>query len=126
MSDATTVYRLLTASPRRELLFALCETDSIRISAIVTRQDDRQRSGACPDVTGDGGDADVPFELQLYHTHLPKLAETDLVVWDRDAGVVSRGASFPDVRPFVERVRESERELLDRPASDAPPETGPR
>jgi hypothetical protein len=111
MSNGTTIYRMLAAEPRREMLFTLCETPTVQVSELLERRDEWR-----PERGPTGGPESTlvdPLELQLYHTHLPKLAEADLVAWDRDAGLVSRGPEFPAVAEFVEQVRESERELLD-------------
>lgn len=50
--------------------------------------------------------------VRTHHVHLPKLVEYDLIEWDRDEHVVTRGPRFEDARPFLE-VLESERD--DRP-----------
>jgi len=113
MSDATIVYRMLAADPRRDVLFALCETPSVQVSEVVERRDDGRPGQARTGETGSESALVDPLELQLYHTHLPKLVDAGLVTWDRDAGVVSQGPEFSEVRPFVERIRESERELLE-------------
>jgi hypothetical protein len=113
MSDVTTIYRMLAAEPRRDVLFALCETPTVQVSEVLKPRDD----GRPEQIRPSGGRQESalvdPLELQLYHTHLPKLADVGLVEWERDAGIVSRGPEFSEVRPFVERIRESERELLE-------------
>jgi len=113
MSDAATVYRMLAAEPRRNLLFVLCETPTVQLPEVVGYRDDGQSGQVRAGGSGAESTLVDQAELQLYHTHLPKLAAAGLVAWERDAGVVSRGPEFSTVKPFVERVREIERELLE-------------
>jgi hypothetical protein len=42
------------------------------------------------------GDPDA-VRLALHHTHLPKLAENDVVVLDRESGTVEAGPQLPTV-----------------------------
>lgn len=51
------------------------------------------------------------LELQLYHTHLPKLEERGYVEWDREAHTVSVGPAFDEVRPVLELLDEHSDEL---------------
>lgn len=111
MSDVSTLFELLAAAPRRRLLVTLCDTESLRISdALLTRGETRTArpdgsSPGGPRSPGDGGrDA---RELQLYHNHLPKLAAEDVVEWDPDTGIVSRGPAFREVEPVVRLLVEN-------------------
>lgn len=53
----------------------------------------------------DDGDGD---RLRLRHVHLPKLAEADLVDWDREASRVGVGADFERALPLLRAARETE------------------
>lgn len=48
--------------------------------------------------------------LRKRHVHLPKLAEYGFTEWDRDDNVVSRGARFDEIRPFLELLDAREEE----------------
>jgi len=43
--------------------------------------------------------------VALYQSHLPVLAETNVVEWDRDAGLVRCGPSFPGLADVVQDVK---------------------
>jgi hypothetical protein len=83
--------RVLAHERRRQLLTLLLD-----------RAD--QEEVAIPDsVIQDDADRDA-VRLAFHHMHLPKLDECGLVEWDRDAGVVTKGPNFDNVRPLVEVV----------------------
>jgi hypothetical protein len=50
------------------------------------------------------------MQILLHHVHLPKLSASGLVTWDRDAGTVSRGPRFDQVRPLLRSLRETTRD----------------
>lgn len=53
-------------------------------------------------------DVDEPDEaadrrrIRLQHVHLPKLEASGFITWDRDAGEVSKGPQFEEIRPLLE------------------------
>lgn len=54
--------------------------------------------------------ADGPSEqrsttIRLGHAHLPKLEETGLITWNREAGVVRPGPLFHAVRTLLDTVK---------------------
>jgi DNA-binding transcriptional ArsR family regulator len=49
--------------------------------------------------------------VQLFHVHLPKLAEAGYIDWDRQENVVRRGPRFGEVAPLVEFLLEHRNEL---------------
>lgn len=74
-------YRALTAAPRRRILFHLLEHEQSTIEELADllygwelRTDEHS--------TYDG------VRAQLYHTHLPRLAASDLVAFDSETGHV--------------------------------------
>lgn len=74
---------------RRRVLTALLEQD---------RRDDD------PIVHEDGDDAtEVRRRLrdELHHVHLPKLEDEGFVVWNRDAGEITPGPRFEELRPLL-------------------------
>ncbi|OYR43557.1 hypothetical protein [Halorubrum sp. Eb13] len=57
------------------------------------------------------GSIPEPVEMSLNHNHLPKLAEHDVVRWDREAGTVVAGSAFSRIEPFIARL-DGDRERL--------------
>jgi hypothetical protein len=89
--------KLLADSRRRRILVRLLTEDSLDEAVAVT----------------DGGEehsAEGARELAvLRHVHLPKLAASDAIAWDRASGVIERGPDFDRVRPLVESLSAAER-----------------
>lgn len=40
--------------------------------------------------------------VSKHHVHLPKLADYGYIEWDRDAGLVTKGPRFDEIRPLLE------------------------
>ncbi|SIR66971.1 hypothetical protein SAMN05421858_3248 [Haladaptatus litoreus] len=85
---------ILADPSRRQLLVALDEhnlqEDDIEISADVVTSGDK---GAQP-------------TLQMVHTHLPKLADAELIEWDQQTHQVREGPHFDEIQPLVEMVQD--------------------
>lgn len=94
---------LLADDRRRRLLLELLECDP----------EDDVRVGH--------GIVETGVAVELYHNHLPRLAEADVITWDDEEDVsgdgegevVGRGGAFDDLRPFVERLDQHSDELPD-------------
>lgn len=54
-----------------------------------------------PEDLGDGRDDLGALQDVLYHVHLPILAATGYVEWDRRGGVITRGSRFDEVEPLL-------------------------
>ncbi len=52
-------------------------------------------------VTKDTAQEDEVRELQLTHTHLPKLDDMSYIVWDRDHGTIVKGPNWEEIEPVV-------------------------
>ncbi len=65
------------------------------------------------DVMVRGGNETASAEIELYHNHLPKLAEAGYIEWDPDTGEISEGPRFDEVEPLLE--------LIERHADELPP-----
>lgn len=79
---------ILSVGRRRRLLAALDEREgSVSVSELATAIAAGER-GADPETVGD--EAVRSVWLSLEHVHLPKLADVDLVAWDRASGTVDR------------------------------------
>lgn len=46
----------------------------------------------------------APFEIDLYHNHLPKLDDMGFIEWDPEGDTVDRGPPFEEVRPLLEAL----------------------
>lgn len=105
MPDTSELFDLLAADVRRRLLILLCETDPVRVpEGLNTRgsvqsrhtQDSEQIQWDRPRAT-----TAEAFELELYHTHLPKLEEQGIIEWDTESRSVSRGPTFEEIEPAL-------------------------
>lgn len=104
MLDTATLFEVLSAAPRRRLLIALCDVESIAIpeglrvrGATVTSQ---SAAPAMPHPESDR--VTTSDDLALYHVHLPKLADHGFIKWDRTTQTVSRGSEFAAVEPLLD------------------------
>jgi len=66
------------------------------------------------DVLFRSGDDVGDAEIQLVHNHLPRLAEAGYIEWDRDAGTISKGPRYDEIRPLLE--------LMENHADELPPD----
>jgi len=49
--------------------------------------------------------------IALLHNHLPKLADSGFIDWDRDRQVVTRGPRFGEIEPLIELMVDHRDEL---------------
>jgi hypothetical protein len=45
--------------------------------------------------------------IELYHVHLPKLAEAGYIEWDREKATIWRGPNFDEIAPLLDAVGDS-------------------
>jgi GAF domain-containing protein len=83
--------KALTSSTRRAILMTLLRTTTGTTIASLEQQLDCETS-----------------QMQLYHVHLPKLADFEYINWDREADTISRGPKFSEVKPLVQLLKEYE------------------
>ena len=50
-------------------------------------------------------------DVQLIHTHLPKLDSTGYIVWNRDAETIIKGPSWEEIEPVVRLLRDNRERL---------------
>lgn len=50
-------------------------------------------------------------EVMLVHNHLPKLAKSGYVDWDRDTGEISKGPRFDEIEPLLDMIEAHADEL---------------
>ncbi|MDS0283836.1 DUF7344 domain-containing protein [Haloarcula onubensis] len=51
--------------------------------------------------------------IAMAHTHLPKLESLDIIEWNREKNVVTRGPAFDELRPLLELIDRHQDELPD-------------
>ncbi len=90
-------FELLSNQHRRKVLFDLLESNPQYIHPGCT--DDRDRSWCALG--------------ELYHVHLPKLADANVIEWDRKRGVVSRGPQYDDIRHLLELLTDEKDSIED-------------
>jgi hypothetical protein len=106
MSDASTLFELLSARHRRRILLLLCNRDEIRIPEdLVSRGATLSAQGS---TVGESTAVSRGSELEtrLRHLDLPKLESCGLVEWDPDEQLVSRGPEFEAVEPALTLIAE--------------------
>lgn len=106
MSDASELFALLAAAPRRRTLFLLCERDPVSLpEGLLSREtagaEADQPAGESSSQSAVTASDPDRLEAVLVHSHLPKLEDAGLVEWDREAGTASRGPSFGEVEPAL-------------------------
>ncbi|MFU8869618.1 hypothetical protein [Natronococcus sp.] len=96
---------LLSNRRRRDVLYCLAETEVASIESLATTIAARESSVPAERVSSDER---KPVLVDLYHTHLPKLADRRLIEYDRRSGVVRRSAPDDDLEALLERCYELE------------------
>jgi hypothetical protein len=96
---------LLSNRRRRDVLYCLSETDVASIESLATTIAAREAS-----VPAERVSLDVREEvlIDLYHAHLPKLADRRLIEYDRRSGTVRWSASSEELEALLERCYELE------------------
>ena len=103
------LYRSLAARPRRRLLYYLLDTDEATVeelAAVLVGWEATESGGMATTAEHER------MVTSLRHSHLPALAETNLVTYDPDDGTVTTGEIADSVRDLLGRsiAAENERE----------------
>lgn len=101
MADLSTLFGLLAADVRRRVLYMLCESDTLRIPEGLQTRGAAQAQQSGGGQTFSAATSYQELEIQLYHTHLPKLEAEGVIEWDRDSQIVSRGPAFKEIEPSL-------------------------
>jgi len=91
---------VLADRDRRRVLVSLLDTGPQSRSTPLHLQDLRQ-----------SGEEAETFEIRMCHVHLPKLADTGYVEWDKDTNEIRDGPHFDDLRPLLRILVENGDEL---------------
>lgn len=87
-SNIDRIFESLSHRHRRLILLCIQDAD-------VTQQADLLfREGTDPETT----------ELELTHTHLPKLAEAGYIEWDQETGEISKGPRYDEIEPLLDLI----------------------
>jgi len=84
--DRSTLHDLLSSERRRHALGCLEEHGPMALPDLADEVAEREHDALLPQVPED---AVLTTYLSLYHTHVPKLAEADVVSYDQDRDVVA-------------------------------------
>ncbi|MFD1514056.1 hypothetical protein [Halomarina rubra] len=97
-----TTFEILSDDHRRQILQDVAEETTPAHPEITldTLLSGRETTGSATDL-----------ELEFQHVQLPKLADEELIGWNRSRGVVYRGQAFDDVAPMLTLLEEHEEEL---------------
>lgn len=91
-------FTLFAPQERRTLLFVLGNVaDPVSITGLSERLLARENPTAATDPA-----ALDELELKLHHVHVPKLAERDILEYDAETGIVSRGPRFDRVHSWLQ------------------------
>lgn len=78
----------------RRLILLLLKEDSIKTTNDVMARGDSE-----------------PDNIQLVHTHLPKLEAAGYIQWDRETDEISKGPNFEEIEPLLELIENHADEL---------------
>lgn len=93
-------FRCLAAEPRREIVIELANTpDGVGIRL--------PEAAIAPRTVVDRDH----LRTELYHTHLPLLADNDYIEWTREPFVATRGPAFAEITAILQTVFDSGDEL---------------
>lgn len=93
------MFDVLSHPYRRRLLTVLAEADP--------RADEELSPG---ELHAEGEDL-KHVRIELFHHHLPKLAEAGYIHWDRETNTVRHGPTYDEIAPLVELLVAHEDEL---------------
>ncbi|KTG18023.1 DUF7344 domain-containing protein [Haloferax profundi] len=97
-----------------ELFDALRHVYRRRILMTVAQQNSQDEDDITSESIADGNDDALEhLQLELYHIHLPKLADAGFIDWDRDSGVITRGPRFGEIEPLLRLMHNHQDELPD-------------
>ncbi|MDG5760820.1 hypothetical protein QA600_15900 [Natronococcus sp. A-GB1] len=96
---------LLSSRRRRDVLYCLSETEVASIESLATSIAAREVSVPAERVSPDDRER---LLIDLYHTHLPKLADRGLIEYDQRSGTVRWSTVGDELETLLERCYELE------------------
>jgi DNA-binding transcriptional ArsR family regulator len=99
------LFEILSHESRRRILMAVAQHNP--------QDEDDITSETVADKHEEYDDALELLKQQLYHTHLPKLADGGFIDWDRDSGTITRGPRFEEIEPLLRLMHDHQDELPD-------------
>ena len=102
------------ANPLNESFEVLSHQFRRRILMAVARQNLENEEDIVSESMGDVHEKDEALEtlqLQLYHRHLPKLAESGFINRDRDSDTITRGPRFEEIEPLLRLMHDHQEQL---------------
>ncbi|WP_293029012.1 hypothetical protein [Natronococcus sp.] len=90
---------LLSNRRRRDVLYCLSEREVASVESLATTIAAREASVSVERVSPDDRE---PVLIDLYHAHLPKLADRRLIEYDRRSGTVRWSASSDELEALLE------------------------
>jgi len=96
------VFRALAAEPRRQVIGSLVDTPADQAVILPESAKSDHISSSLEDL-----------QVELYHSHLPLLAELEFVDWDTDPLVAVRGPKFAEVAAVFQAVHSSISDIPD-------------
>lgn len=100
-----------SSEPLNRLFGVLSHPHRRRILRTIAESNPRRTGELTPEEFAADGEEVARFGVELYHVHLPKLAEAGYIDWDRNAGTVRRGPKYEEIRPTVDLLLDHEAEL---------------
>ena len=99
------IYRILAKRRRRLLLIALNEHPDGLVSVTELARDVAARGSPSIDSDTSRKEYNATY-VALYQSHIPVLAEHDVVEWDSNRSVVGAGASVPGLVEVIRHIEE--------------------
>jgi len=91
-ASLNTMFDALRNPYRRRILLAISDHNPREITEFTQTK--------FASVNGDKADPEQ-LELELHHSHLPKLAEKGYIDWNPEAQTIRRGSNFDDIAPLL-------------------------
>jgi DNA-binding transcriptional ArsR family regulator len=98
------------ANPLDRMFDALKHPSRRRILLLVSEHESRDGDGvAVTDLATEG--ALEPLATELYHAHLPKLAEAGYIEWNGGTQTIRQGPDYEEIEPLLRLMSEHRNEL---------------
>ncbi|MFC5369043.1 helix-turn-helix domain-containing protein [Salinirubrum litoreum] len=102
-----------TGRPLDRLFDALSHPYRRRILTLVSERESREEGGFSIGALATEDDDLELLTTELYHAHLPMLADAGYIEWESDGETVHRGSNFEEIEPVLRLMTEHRDELPD-------------